>query len=368
MLAPRARQPRLTWRCRTAARASRPGERKRIFERFAAGADERSQTGLGLAIVHENVSLHGGTVSVDSSPDGGALFVVTLPLDTSTPSQAVTLSQQVAAARQAKLVRPRARGHAGAAARSVRSAGGALRRRARRAFARIEAALGDDALLSRVADGQGRSSRRSRCSRRCSCSTTRSRPGFVAELAAATRRLALRRRAGRAGHRALAQPAPRRRPRRPHAARSRAQGRGPARARAAATGPPAAGTEPAPVAVLTPLRRGPLDRRDEPRADRVGLLGGRRLDHHAHERLGAARAHEHAPAALERRAPRARRASRDARGRPSRASRSATRTLTSRCGSFSIACAVGEVAAAERLEREQRGGDPVAGRARSPCR
>ena len=41
------------------------------------------------------------------------------------------------------------------------------------------------------------------------------------------------------------------------------------------------------------------------RADLLGLLVGRRLDHHPHERLGAARAHEHAPAA--RRAPRPRR-------------------------------------------------------------
>ena len=43
------------------------------------------------------------------------------------------------------------------------------------------------------------------------------------------------------------------------------------------------------------------------------------------------------------------------------APRSAMRTLTSFCGSFSIAVAVGEVGAAERLEREQRRGDAVAG-------
>ena len=50
------------------------------------------------------------------------------------------------------------------------------------------------------------------------------------------------------------------------------------------------------------------------------------------------------------------------------ASRSATRTLTSRCGQLLHRAAVGEVAAAERLERQQRGGDAVARAARSPCR
>jgi len=60
-----------------------PEDRRReIFEPFrrldSAGIDHGS--GLGLAIVAEVVNRHDGTVNVDTSPLGGARFVVTLPL------------------------------------------------------------------------------------------------------------------------------------------------------------------------------------------------------------------------------------------------------------------------------------------------
>jgi PAS domain S-box-containing protein len=161
-------------------------ERKRMFERFAAGGDERSQTGLGLSIVHENVTLHGGTVSVDSSPDGGALFVITLPLDTSTPSQAVTLSQQVAAARQAKLVRLELEDTL--ALPPVPSDPPAVLYVGTRddAFARIDAALGDEAVLSRVADGQGALEQAVALQPPMVVLDHEVAPGFVAELTAET--------------------------------------------------------------------------------------------------------------------------------------------------------------------------------------
>ncbi|HSE47460.1 MAG TPA: HAMP domain-containing sensor histidine kinase, partial [Gemmatimonadales bacterium] len=64
-----------------------PELRERIFERFARisaplpeGADPGG-AGLGLALVAENVRLHGGRVWVEDSPDGGARFVVQLPLE-----------------------------------------------------------------------------------------------------------------------------------------------------------------------------------------------------------------------------------------------------------------------------------------------
>lgn len=58
-------------------------DRKRIFERFVRLDSGRARsgggTGLGLAIVSEVVGAHGGTVTVDDRPGGGALIVVRVP-------------------------------------------------------------------------------------------------------------------------------------------------------------------------------------------------------------------------------------------------------------------------------------------------
>jgi PAS domain S-box-containing protein len=59
------------------------GLREEIFERFEQGpgtAARSGGTGLGLAIVRELVALHRGTVTLGDAPEGGALFVVELPL------------------------------------------------------------------------------------------------------------------------------------------------------------------------------------------------------------------------------------------------------------------------------------------------
>jgi len=61
-----------------------PGDRERIFERFARGGaagrrDEGDGTGLGLSLVREHVRLHGGSVWVEEAKGGGARFVVQLP-------------------------------------------------------------------------------------------------------------------------------------------------------------------------------------------------------------------------------------------------------------------------------------------------
>jgi signal transduction histidine kinase len=60
-------------------------ERGRVFERFVrldeARSRDRGGSGLGLAIVHELIVAHGGTITVETSPFGGARFVVSLPVD-----------------------------------------------------------------------------------------------------------------------------------------------------------------------------------------------------------------------------------------------------------------------------------------------
>ena len=56
-------------------------ERLRIFERFARGTASRNSvgSGLGLAIVAEHARALGGRAYVDTSPSGGARFVVVIP-------------------------------------------------------------------------------------------------------------------------------------------------------------------------------------------------------------------------------------------------------------------------------------------------
>jgi signal transduction histidine kinase len=59
-------------------------QRETIFERFHQGDGGATRryggTGLGLAIARELITLHGGTVTVDTSVLGGARFTITLPI------------------------------------------------------------------------------------------------------------------------------------------------------------------------------------------------------------------------------------------------------------------------------------------------
>jgi two-component system sensor histidine kinase KdpD len=59
-----------------------PGEEERIFDKFHRAAPEGAQggVGLGLSICKAIVQAHGGTISAENLPAGGAVFRFTLPL------------------------------------------------------------------------------------------------------------------------------------------------------------------------------------------------------------------------------------------------------------------------------------------------
>ncbi len=74
-------------RAQVAVRDQGPGvpadERERIFEPFARLAGRRRESrgsGLGLAIARRIAVLHGGTLTVEDAPGGGARFVLAIPL------------------------------------------------------------------------------------------------------------------------------------------------------------------------------------------------------------------------------------------------------------------------------------------------
>jgi two-component system, OmpR family, sensor kinase len=59
-----------------------PGDRAHIFDRFYRSRSARSMnegSGLGLPIAKWIAEAHGGTISVEDGPEGGTVFIVTLP-------------------------------------------------------------------------------------------------------------------------------------------------------------------------------------------------------------------------------------------------------------------------------------------------
>lgn len=55
-----------------------PEDAERIFEPFWRGDERWPGAGLGLTIVREAAAAHGGSVSVEATPGGGATFVLRL--------------------------------------------------------------------------------------------------------------------------------------------------------------------------------------------------------------------------------------------------------------------------------------------------
>jgi signal transduction histidine kinase len=80
-----------------------PDAREHIFQRYRRGA-KSAGTGLGLAIVGEIAQLHGGTVAVGDAPEGGALFIVELPLRTQRLSQRTAPQRSLALADRQKAI------------------------------------------------------------------------------------------------------------------------------------------------------------------------------------------------------------------------------------------------------------------------
>ena len=82
-------------------------QRERIFEPFVRlPRSPRNGTGLGLAIVRRTIESHGGTITCDPSPTGGARFTLRLPPDSqradttgNKPASQSTRARAVAVAR-----------------------------------------------------------------------------------------------------------------------------------------------------------------------------------------------------------------------------------------------------------------------------
>jgi len=70
----------------------------RIFERFtqveSSAARRYEGSGIGLALVKEIVTLHGGNISVESTPGCGSTFTITLPRDRAGPDEMVGLEDE----------------------------------------------------------------------------------------------------------------------------------------------------------------------------------------------------------------------------------------------------------------------------------
>jgi two-component system sensor histidine kinase PhoQ len=54
-------------------------DRARVLQRGGRADEATPGHGLGLSMVHDTVELYGGTLRIDSSPLGGARFVLKLP-------------------------------------------------------------------------------------------------------------------------------------------------------------------------------------------------------------------------------------------------------------------------------------------------
>jgi signal transduction histidine kinase len=74
----------LSFYVRDTGHGMKPEHLKQLFQKFyrVPGSDKHAAgTGLGLSITKRIVEGHGGTITVDSQPEIGSIFTVTLPMD-----------------------------------------------------------------------------------------------------------------------------------------------------------------------------------------------------------------------------------------------------------------------------------------------
>jgi two-component system sensor histidine kinase BaeS len=67
-----------------------PAERERIFQFFYRNPSQRrihQGMGLGLALARQLAEAHEGSLTVEGAPEGGALFVLCLPVPSEDPAQ-----------------------------------------------------------------------------------------------------------------------------------------------------------------------------------------------------------------------------------------------------------------------------------------
>jgi two-component system sensor histidine kinase KdpD len=67
-----------------------PGDEERMFEKFYRGPElpsSQSGTGLGLTICRAIIAAHGGTITAENRPGGGAVFRIRVPLGATTLAQ-----------------------------------------------------------------------------------------------------------------------------------------------------------------------------------------------------------------------------------------------------------------------------------------
>lgn len=58
-------------------------KRGELFKRFMQSNFSSNSTGIGLHLTHELVNVHKGTINYDENQEGGSIFTVSLPIDTS---------------------------------------------------------------------------------------------------------------------------------------------------------------------------------------------------------------------------------------------------------------------------------------------